>query len=102
MRLFCFSLLFFVCLCVFVLATTQDTLANKVDPNKIQMILDAIESNRNQIDSFEAVFTLKTMATFVFENKPLKENQTATCRNILPRNGQVLPVKNVPYRWHLW
>lgn len=88
MRFFCFSLLLFVGLSTFVSAAAQDTSANKVDPNKIQVILDAIEHNRSQIDSFEAVFTLNTMATFLFENKPLKENQTTTIHYWSEKNGK--------------
>jgi hypothetical protein len=52
------------------------------------MVIDAIESNRAQIDSFEAVSTLKTMTTFIFEDKPLKENQTTTIRYGYEKNGK--------------
>ena len=88
MRLFCFPPLFFVCLCVFIPATAQDAPTGKADPNMKQMILDAIESNRSQIDSFEAVYTRKNMTTSIVDGKPKRRNQTVTIYYWSEKNGK--------------
>ena len=63
-------------ICVIVSSTIQDVPANGVDPNMQRMVLDAIESNRSQIDSFEAIFIRKTTTTFIVDGKPQKQDQT--------------------------